>query len=124
GRAPLDHDLDLVPVLRLVFLQILVGAGHWVVAALELRLADENAAVGIDAGAELELEDEVLGKLFHGVELGDEPLLALGEVHGEDALPGRVPPGIAGLGLAVERLDDVADPGGLTVHLGAEAPTA
>ena len=63
-----------------------------------------------------------LRKLFHGVKLGDEPLLALGEVHGEDALPGRVPPCIAGLGLAVELLGDLADPGGLTVHLGAEAP--
>jgi hypothetical protein len=99
-----------------------VWTGRGVVAALELRLADEDAAVGVDAGAELELEGEVLGKLLRGVERGDEPLLALGEVDGEDAIAGRVSPRIAGLGLAVELLGDVADPGGVAIRLGAEAP--
>ncbi len=65
----LHHHLDLVPFLRLVFGECLVRAGHQVIAALELRLAEENPAVRVDCGAELDAQDKVLRKLFGGPEL-------------------------------------------------------
>jgi hypothetical protein len=51
---------DLVPVLRPVFLQVLVGSGDEVVAALELRPAHVDATVGIHRGTKFQLQDEVL----------------------------------------------------------------
>src|SRR4051812_10161935 len=59
GCRALDDHLDLIPVLGLVLLQLLVRASHQIVPTLKLWLPDENAAVGVDAGTEFELEDEV-----------------------------------------------------------------
>ena len=52
SHAVFGNDLDLVPVLRFVSLQFFIRIGNEVVAALELRFADKNTPVGIDAGAE------------------------------------------------------------------------
>ena len=53
----LDDDLDLLPVLGLVLVQFLVGASYQVVPTLKLRPADEDTAIGVDAGSEFEFED-------------------------------------------------------------------
>ena len=52
-------------------LQLLVGAGEQIVAALELWGTDEDAAVGGRRGPELELEDEVAWELLRRPELLD-----------------------------------------------------
>ena len=108
----------------MIFLQVLVGAGYQVIPALELRPANENAAIGIDAGPEFELQDEVPRELLHRVELRNQPILPLGEVDGENPVLGGETAVVAGLRLAVELLHDLADRGGLPVHLGAETPPA
>src|ERR1017187_8521369 len=41
------RHLDLIPILRLVLLELLVRTGDEVIAALQLRFADENAAVRV-----------------------------------------------------------------------------
>ena len=56
---------------RLVLLEVFVGAGERVVAALELAAADEDAAVGVGGCAEIELEREVAGEVARGAELLD-----------------------------------------------------
>ena len=70
-------------------LQLLVGAGKEVIAALELRGTDEDAAVGGRRGPELEPEEEVAGELLRGPELldaaplrrrGDDDPAILGDV--------------------------------------------
>ena len=71
GHAVLHGDHQLVPVLRLVVLQRLERAGEAVVAALQLRPAHEDAAVGIRRGAELELQHEVVAELARRPELLD-----------------------------------------------------
>src|SRR2546425_5340172 len=81
GRAALDHHHELVPVLRLVALQVPVGPGYPVIADLELRPPDVHAAVGVGGGAKLELQDEVPGKLARGPELLDLPVLRGGRDH-------------------------------------------
>src|SRR5260370_29399301 len=64
-----DGELELVPILRLVFLQFLVRAGHEIIAHLKLRFADEQSTVGIHGGAELKLEVKILRKLPRGGQL-------------------------------------------------------
>src|SRR5689334_8013190 len=60
GGAVLGDDNQLVPILRLIAgLVVRRGAGEGIVAALKLRLAKEDAAVGVGRGAEFELEREV-----------------------------------------------------------------
>ena len=78
-----DDDFNLVPVLRLVFLEVFVRAGEGVVAALELAAADEDAAVGVGGGAEIELEREVVGEVARGVDLLDAA--ACGGRRGDEA---------------------------------------
>jgi hypothetical protein len=56
------HD-QFVPVLGTVLAQILVRPRERIVAALKLRLANEDATVGIRRRAELKLEDKVPGEL-------------------------------------------------------------
>ena len=75
GHAALDRHHDLVPPLGAVMLQVLVGPGEGVVPALELGAPDVDAAVGVGGGAELELEDEILGELAGGPELLNLPVL-------------------------------------------------
>lgn len=60
GNAVGHGDLDFIPILRLVFLQVLVWPGNEIIAALQLRSADEYAAVGVDRGAEFQPEDEII----------------------------------------------------------------
>src|SRR5437868_1811889 len=69
--AVLDRDDHLVPVLRSIFRQVLIGTGQWIVAALQLWLADEDTAVGVRSGSEFQLECEVLGELARGPHLLD-----------------------------------------------------
>ena len=76
GHAVLHRDDQLVPVLRLVVLQVLERPGQPVVAALQLRSAHVDAAVGVGRRAELELEHEVVAELARRLELLD--LAALG----------------------------------------------
>ena len=71
GDAVFYDDDDLVPVLRFVGLEFFVGAGDEVIAALELRLADEDAAVCVDGGAKFEAELEVGGEELGGVKLAE-----------------------------------------------------
>src|ERR1039457_2572354 len=123
GHLALHDDLDLIPILGLVLLQVLVGSRHQVVPALKLWPTDENAAVGIDAGTEFELENEVLREFLHGVKLRDQSILPLGEVHGENAVLGGVTASVAGTRFAIELLHDLGDRGGLWGHLGTETPS-
>jgi len=60
------RDFNFVPILRFVFLQVFVRPGHEVIAALQLRAANEDAAVGIRAGAKFQLEIEVVRKRLRG----------------------------------------------------------
>jgi hypothetical protein len=68
ARAARDSVLhryfDQVPILRLVSPQFLVRTRDQVIAALELWLAKEDAAVGVDCCPKLQLQDEVLWKLL------------------------------------------------------------
>jgi len=57
-----DDGHYFVPLLRLVVLQFLPRAGEDVVATLELRFADEDAAVSVGRGAKFKFEDEVFWK--------------------------------------------------------------
>ena len=122
GDAVFDFDDDLVPVLGFVLLQFFVGTGDEVVAALELGFAYEDAAVGVDGGSELELEDEIFGELGDGVDLAGEFVGLGGEVDGEDAVFGGVGSGVFGFGFAVVFLEDFARCGDLFFDFGAEAP--
>jgi hypothetical protein len=90
-------NLDLVPILWLVFFQILVGAGHQVIPALKLWLAKENAAIRIDCGAEFQLQVEVLGKLAGGPKL----VKAFAGVYHQMTILGGVS-AIAGSGFAIK----------------------
>src|SRR6266853_3730104 len=75
GFAAFDRNDDFIPILSLVMFQVIVGAGEQVVAALELWLADEDAAVGIRRSAKFELEDEILRKFACGPKGLDFPAL-------------------------------------------------
>ena len=101
GHAVLHGDLDLVPLLWLVLLQLQVGSGDEVIAALELRLADEDPAVGIHRRAEFELEHEVFRKLRDRVKLSGELVGLIGEGHGNDPVLDDVASGIGGFGFTV-----------------------
>ena len=63
GDSAFHEDFDFVPVLWLVLGQFFVRAGDQVVSALKLRLAEEDAAVGVDSGAEFQLQVEVVREL-------------------------------------------------------------
>src|SRR5262249_53980165 len=97
----LHHHHDLVPVLCLVLLQLLVRPGDQVVAHLQLRPAQEQAAVGVHRRPELQAQLEVLRELLHRPQL--LALLAgLAGVDDDHAVLRRVP-AVVGLLLAVER---------------------
>ena len=68
---PLTVIDQLVPILRLVVLEVLVRPGERVVAALELAAAEEDAAVGVRRRAKIELEREVAAKVARRGELLD-----------------------------------------------------
>src|SRR5262249_11679752 len=51
---------NFVPILGLILLEFLVRAGYEVIAALKLRFANENAAVSVYSGAELELQHKII----------------------------------------------------------------
>ena len=72
------------------------------VAALELGLAQVDAAIGIGRGAEFELEDEILRELLLGPERLDTPALG-GRGDDEASVDGTVAP-VGALGLPVELL--------------------
>ena len=66
SNAVFHNHNDFIPILRLIFFEVLPRTGENVVAALELRTANEHAAVGIGRGAELEFQNKILGKLAGG----------------------------------------------------------
>ena len=88
-RDAVGHgDVDFIPILGLVFLEIFIRPGHEVIPALQLRPANEDAAVGIRARTKLELEIEVIGKLLRGRQLRELPRNP--RVHREHAVARRV----------------------------------
>src|SRR5687768_10784805 len=78
GDAVFHDDDHFVPILRLVVFQLFVRAGEGIIAALQLRFADEDAAVGIWRRAEFELEREIFGELFCRVKLLDAAVFGRG----------------------------------------------
>ena len=46
GDVVFHGDFDFIPILRPVFLELLVGSGDKVITALKLRLADESPCCG------------------------------------------------------------------------------
>ena len=98
GEVVVDGHDQVVPILRFVVFQFFVGAGDEVIAALKLRLAEEDAAVGVDGGAELQLEGEVAGEFFGGPELTEAGAFGgVVRMDGEDFAIGGVP-AVAGFG--------------------------
>ena len=93
GHPAADRHHQLVPVLRPVALEALVGSREPVVAALQLRPAEVDAAVGVRRGAELELEHEVLGELARRPELLDLPVLGRRRHHQPAVDGGEAPVG-------------------------------
>src|SRR2546422_4092623 len=63
GDTVFYRDFDFIPILRFVFFELLVRTGDEVITALQLRLANENAAVRVHGGAEFQLEIEIIRKL-------------------------------------------------------------
>src|SRR5262245_6164370 len=114
--AALHLDHELVPLLRPVALQALVGAGEGVVAALQLRPAQVDAAVGERRGAELEPQLEVLGELARRPELLD--LAVLGRRRDHEAPADRAEAAVRALAHAVEarRFGDEWPLGGVRVR--------
>ena len=106
----LHHHLNLVPVLRLVLLKSLVRSGHQVIAALQLRPAQKDPAVGVHRGAKLEAKDEVLRKFLLGPQLAQVRSLGRIVIINYD-LPvlGRIAP-ITGFNLAVKTLGGLVLP--------------
>ena len=106
----LHHHLNLVPVLRLVLLESLVRTGHQVIAALQLRPAQKDPAVGVHRGAKLEAKDEVLRKFLLGPQLAQVRSLGRSVIINHD-LPvlGRIAP-ITGFNLAVKTLGGLVLP--------------
>src|SRR5579883_2269269 len=51
----LDFNDQFIPILRLVFLELFIGSGNKVIAALQLRLPNEYSAVRIWGCAKLQL---------------------------------------------------------------------
>src|SRR4051812_35461151 len=85
-RDPVRHrDDELVPILGLVVRQRGVRASETVIAALQLWAAQVDAAVGVGCGAELQLQDEVLGELTSCPDLLDLPAFR-GRGHHEAAV--------------------------------------
>lgn len=99
GDAVGDRDLDLIPILRPVFLQVLVWPSHEIIAALQLRPADEDAAVGIRRRAEFQPENEIVGEGLSGPDHLDQPRRS--RMHGQNSVSGRVASVVA-RGLAVK----------------------
>src|SRR5437868_5153605 len=62
-------DFDFVPVARSVMLEIFIGSGEKVIAALKLWAAEEDAAVGVGRRAEFQAEDEIFRKILGGGKL-------------------------------------------------------
>ena len=69
SHAVLHHHHDFVPILRLVVLKLFVRTSQRIVPALQLRLANEDAAVRVRCGAKLQLEREVFRELLRRPEL-------------------------------------------------------
>ena len=88
-RLAVDDDFNLVPVLRFVELEVFVRPGDEVIAALQLRGADKDAAVGIDPGAKFQTQDKVRGELAHGPQLPNGLGAAVAVVGGHDAIGHR-----------------------------------
>src|SRR2546421_499455 len=62
-NAVFHRNLNLVPILGFVLLEVFIRTGHEIIPALQLWLANEDAAVCVHLGAELQLENEILRKL-------------------------------------------------------------
>src|SRR5208282_868561 len=106
--AAADGDDDLIPVLRLVMLQMVVRPRDEIVAALQLRPANEDAAVGVGRGAEFQFQDEILGEFARGGDLLNLPKFGR-RGHNQPVMFGDVA-AVRADGLAVE-LDGLGDDG-------------
>jgi len=106
--AVCHRDLDFIPILRLIFLQILVRPGDEIIAALQLRLADEDTAVRIGGGAKFQPEIEVVGKLARRSDFLHQPRCPW--MHGQDAVCRRIAAVVTG-GFAIEIICQIAPAG-------------
>src|SRR5688572_22594196 len=105
GDAVFDDDDHFVPILRFVVLQVFVRAGEGVIAALQLRLADEYAAVGVGGGAKFEFQGEIFWKFFRGPKLLD-PAVFWRRGYDESTVLGHVAAIIAfGFSIEIVRLE-------------------
>src|SRR5207253_4667256 len=87
-------------------LKLFVRAGNWVISALELGSANEDAAVRVRGGAKLEFQNEIFRELASGPEhLNFSPLSR--RSHNQPAVFRHIATIIAG-GLALE-IDGVGD---------------
>jgi len=89
GKASLHGHDDLVPVKGTIVGQRCKRAGDQEIAALQLGFPDKDAAVGIRARTELELQDEITGKEPGGPQL-PVVLPGMGDGHDQAAVPDKV----------------------------------
>ena len=63
GDVVFDVHFNLVPVLRLLALQIFIRSRNPIIPALELGITNEDPAIGIGCSSELKLQNKVSRKL-------------------------------------------------------------
>ena len=69
GQPVFDRDFDFIPIARAIILQLLVRTGEKIVAALQLRTANEDAAVSVGRRAKFEPKDKVFWKFARRIDL-------------------------------------------------------
>src|SRR5262245_16698349 len=99
-NAVLDRDDQLVPILRLIPLQVRERSGQCVIAALQLRTAAVDATVSIRRRAKFELQNEIVSELPRRPQLLN--LAAFGRRGDDETAVDHDEPPIRRCGLAVE----------------------
>src|SRR6267142_5410584 len=69
GGTVFDRDFDFIPFARAIVLQLLVRAGEKIVATLQLRTPNEDAAVSVGRRAKFEPKDKVFWKFACRIDL-------------------------------------------------------
>src|SRR6185503_20625912 len=106
-------DFHFVPILRAVMLELFVRPGQRIIAALQLRPADVDAAVRIGRSAELEPQREVVREFGGGVELLNLPAFGWRRDNEPSVLRLETTIGRAGLAVKTDGVGDERPCGGV-----------
>jgi hypothetical protein len=107
----LHGHLDHIPILRPVFFQVFVWAGHQIISHLQLRFPEEQTTVSVHGSPELQQQVKVLRKSTLGPHLPQPwPPGRIMRMHDDHPVLCRVTP-VGGLRLAVETIGHITPAG-------------